>query len=302
MGDILETIHEPWWYPSPDEALATIVEQSDRLRKAAAIQKDQISGIGVAISGPFYDRTKTIVTPADFPGWEEVRLVERLRQASELPVHIEHDAMAAALGEWFYGIAQPYRDVYYLYIGHGIGGALITNGQPFQAFSPNTGPLGHLRHVSGGRWDIVGNVLGLQFLYSTLKGRGVDVKNPQQLGELFEQRHPAVWQWLNEALDCLHIIINAINVIVGPEVILLGGELPGPIVAHLLERLQIEDAAARVSFPNSNSIHQALLLQAKFQEFSSAVGAATLPFYDMFYSEIRIRETSYEESDCDKLR
>jgi predicted NBD/HSP70 family sugar kinase len=125
----------------------------------------------------------------------------------------------------------------------------------------------------------------LRALYDFLKGYGLDVKTSADIETLFQEQNPYLWEWLNEAVDCLEIVIDAINAILGLEVIFLGGHFPNSVVEYLIERLQLEAKAAKASQPDRHIIYQAKLRRATVGDLSPAIGAATLPLYDTFSTE-----------------
>jgi predicted NBD/HSP70 family sugar kinase len=281
-GQILGEVNEEWEYPPPEVALPLMADRVKYLLQETSIPVDRLLGIGVAMPGPFFTSEKKIVSPIDFPHWEQFPVADKLIEAFGFPVVVENDAMAAAIGEQFHGDGRHYRDFYYVHFGAGIGGATILNGHPYQGFSANTGELGWIKHSLKGRRALIGNYLGLKPLYNFFKGYSIEVQHVQQLEVLFEQQNAYLWEWLNEAVDCLSVIIDAINAILGPEAIFLGGHFPNSIIEYLIERLQIEATAAMASQPDRHLIYQAKLLRATAGDLSSALGAATLPLYHTF--------------------
>jgi predicted NBD/HSP70 family sugar kinase len=259
-----------------------MAQRVQTLLAQSAISSERLLGIGVAMPGPFLTQEKRIVSPIKFPQWQDFPALEKFTEAFGFPVTVENDAMAAAVGELFHGEGRSHRDFYYVHFGDGLGGAMIADGHPFQGFSPNTGELGWMRHSIKGRRAVIGNYLGLQPLYSFLRGYGLEVSHFQELEPLFEEQNTYFWEWLNEAVDCLDTMLDAINVIFGPEAIFLGGHFPNSILDYLIERLNIEAAATRATQPDRYVVYQPKVLRATSGDLSSALGAATLPLYETF--------------------
>ncbi len=162
---------------------------------------------------------------------------------------------------------------------------MIHDGHPYQGFSPDTGDIGWIKHSSKGRRSRIGLYIGLMPLYNFLKGYGISVSHPKDLEVLFEQQNTYLWEWLNETIECLDTVLDAINALLGPEVIFFGGHFPTSIIDYLIKRLEIENTATIASQPDSSLIYHAKLLRATFGDFSSALGAATLPFYQTFSTQ-----------------
>ena len=293
-GDILADIHEVWQYPPPEVALPIMAESVKRLLHMSPVPQERLLGVGVGMPGPFLTNKKNVVYPIDFPHWEQFPLVEKLTQTLKMNVILENDAMAAAIGENFHGAGRDYSNFFYLFLGIGIGGAVILNGHPYRGISPNTGEIGWMRYGAKGRRSLIGNYVGLRPLYSYLKGYDIHITQPDELETLFEQQNAYLWEWLNEAVDCLDLVIDAINAILGLEVIVFGGHFPNSILDYLIGRLQIEATASRASQPDRHLIYESQLLRASVGEFSPALGAATLPLYEAFSTEHSLLQDEQE--------
>lgn len=246
--------------------------------------------------GPFLTNQKKVVLPINFPYWEQFPVLERLSELIKFPVLMENDAMAAAMAEYYHGTGRISKNFYYLHLGAGIGGAMILNGAPYQGFSPNTGELGRIRYGMKGPRAQIGHVLGLRYLYNFLQSYGLQVSHPHELETLLEQQNSYLWQWFNEAVDCLDTIISAINAILGPEIIFLGGHFPNAIIDYLIERLQLEARASRASIPDKHTLFQPQIRRATSGDLSSALGAATLPLYESFSIQPALLQQPEQES------
>ncbi|NTW03991.1 MAG: ROK family protein, partial [Oscillochloris sp.] len=86
-------------------------------------------GVGIGAPGPLNPELGIIYAPPNMPGWHNIPLRDAVAQASGLPVVIDNDANAAALGEWRFGAAIGTRNLVYLTISTGIGGGVICDGK-----------------------------------------------------------------------------------------------------------------------------------------------------------------------------
>ncbi len=89
-------------------------------------------GIGVGSTGPTDPIRGVINNPFTLPGWENVPIIARLRNAFDVPVTLENDADVAALGEYWRGAGQSIRRLYAVTVGTGVGTALILDGQIYR--------------------------------------------------------------------------------------------------------------------------------------------------------------------------
>ncbi|MCP4401657.1 MAG: ROK family transcriptional regulator [bacterium] len=279
-GHIIKEVHREWQYPPPEIALPFLAKQVKQLITQSAISPERLLGVGVAMPGPFLTSKKNIVYPIDFPHWERFPIVDKLQELLGYQVFLENNARASAIGEQFHGDGRLYEEFFYLDFGAWLGGAMISGGRPYQENSPHAAQLDRIPLVIRKRM-----VLGLRPLCDFLNIRSVQVSDTEELKELFQQQNPYLWEWLNEAVEQLHIIIESINSLLGPEVIFVGGRLPESIIDYLLERLDILGTASRATLPENAVMFQANLLQATSGKLACALGAATLPLYQLFSTQ-----------------
>ena len=71
--------------------------------------------------------------------WALRDLEAELSQVLDMPVWIENDGNAAAVGESLFGVGRRHRSFAYLYIAAGLGGGLILDGVPVRGFRGNAG-------------------------------------------------------------------------------------------------------------------------------------------------------------------
>jgi fructokinase len=105
------------------------------LRRAAAFFAGQppTRALGVGCFGPIDPRpgsqTSGWITTTPTPGWANVDGVGPLRDAIGVPIAIDTDVNAAALGEWRHGAGRGRDAIVYLTVGTGIGAGAIVDGR-----------------------------------------------------------------------------------------------------------------------------------------------------------------------------
>lgn len=111
-----------------------------------------VAGIGVGCPG-YVDPVKGVAQNAVNLYWQNVPLAALIHQSlsADLPVWVENDVKAAALGEMHFGVAQGYRDFVYLAIGTGIGGAAVVNGELVRGMRFGAMEVGHIVFHPEGR-------------------------------------------------------------------------------------------------------------------------------------------------------
>ena len=92
-----------------------------------------VDAMGVGAFGPLDIRpaspTWGTITTTPKPGWGDFDLVSALRAGIEVPLALDTDVNAAALGEWRWGAATGLDTFFYVTVGTGIGGGAVVNGQ-----------------------------------------------------------------------------------------------------------------------------------------------------------------------------
>lgn len=103
---------------------------------------------GVAVCSPgLIDAKKgeVIFAGPNFPGYSGMKLRKEIEQLTYLPCTVENDVNAAGLGESWLGAGRGYNNVFCVFIGTGIGGSLVLNGNLVRGASSAAGEIGFLR-------------------------------------------------------------------------------------------------------------------------------------------------------------
>src|SRR6266566_4330829 len=106
--------------------------------------ESKIAAVGIAIPGLVNRQTDRVVASRDLPGIVRENLHAELVEATGLRFELENDANAAAYGEFKIGAGRGSRDLFYITIGEGIGGAIILDGKLWTGASGFAGEVGHI--------------------------------------------------------------------------------------------------------------------------------------------------------------
>ena len=117
----------------------TIAELIDH----AGIDRALVAGVGVAAPGPLDAELGAVINPPKLQGWERVPLRSVLAEATSLEVTLEKDATAAAVGELWTGGAS-HGSFVFVYLGTGLGAAVVRDGEAIAGSSHNFGEIGHI--------------------------------------------------------------------------------------------------------------------------------------------------------------
>jgi glucokinase len=118
--------------------------------KEQQIKFGEFTKIGVAVSGLIDRKTNRVVLSMRNPEHTEVDLAEEVKKATGLEVVLENDANSAAYGEFVLGAGKGSRDIFYVTLGKGVGGAIILDGRLWRGNSGFAGEFGHFAIDSEG--------------------------------------------------------------------------------------------------------------------------------------------------------
>ncbi|MDE6874183.1 MAG: ROK family protein [Lachnospiraceae bacterium] len=116
------------------------------------LRKYPADAIGISTTGQVDAQNGSILYADDvMPGYTGMKLKEIFEAEFSLPVHIENDVNAAAIGEGTYGAGKGYPDFLMAAYGTGIGGAVMAGGTLLRGSRQAAGEFGHIRIHPGGR-------------------------------------------------------------------------------------------------------------------------------------------------------
>lgn len=121
-----------------------LVGQVTQLVKDLGQNPNGIQAVGIAIPGLVNRQSDRVVASRDLPGIVRENLHAELMTATGLRFELENDANAAAYGEFKIGAGRGGRDLFYITIGEGIGGAIIIDGKLWTGASGFAGEVGHI--------------------------------------------------------------------------------------------------------------------------------------------------------------
>ncbi len=100
---------------------------------------------GLGAPGPLDLAGGRVLEAPNLPGWNGFPVVRQLWQALGVPVVLENDANAAAVGEHRFGAAAGLSDFFYVTLGTGVGGAVFMDGRLRRGTAGGAGEVGHVQ-------------------------------------------------------------------------------------------------------------------------------------------------------------
>jgi glucokinase len=103
----------------------------------------QVEAIGVGVASMVDFGAGHVVESVNLP-LADVPLRDLLQRRFRVPVVIDNDATAAAIGEHAFGAGEGAREMLMLTLGTGVGGGIICDGRPYRGFSGAAAEFGHI--------------------------------------------------------------------------------------------------------------------------------------------------------------
>ena len=129
----------------PDAIGAALVEASDLALKEAGVSRADVSSFAIAAPGVVDTLKGTLLKAANLntPNWNVVKAVGAAFAGAT--GRIENDVRLAALGEARLGAGRGSTLMVAVWVGTGIGGAVILNGKIHGGHNRNAGEIGHMQ-------------------------------------------------------------------------------------------------------------------------------------------------------------
>lgn len=215
---------------SPDELTTKVLTA---VKTVLADAPAEVLGIGVAVPGVCDPATGTVVGSGPLPGARGRGLATALEAAHRLPVLVDNDARAQALGEKWFGDGRGVTTFASVQTGTGLGVGLVLDGGLYRGADGATGELGHtVVQLNGapcpcglsGCWETVATLRWLRAEANRLRLPGADTLDAAGLVALRTKPARAL---LERYADHLAVGLATLVHVLGPSRLLLHGDVVG---------------------------------------------------------------------------
>lgn len=118
---------------------------------------EKVEKVGVGVPGLVKSRHGLVQVCPNLPLWKDVPLTSELEKRLDCPVAIGNDVNVMAWGEMAFGAGRGKKDVFFLTLGTGLGGAVVLGGKLFLGKDETAGEIGHFTLRPGGVVCACGN-------------------------------------------------------------------------------------------------------------------------------------------------
>jgi glucokinase len=108
-------------------------------------------GVGVGVAGQIDTKTGIVRSSPNLKSWIDVPLARFITDRVRAPTVITNDMRSIVRGEWRFGAGRGVDDLVVLFVGTGVGGAVIAGGRLLLGAGGYAGELGHTPIAAGGR-------------------------------------------------------------------------------------------------------------------------------------------------------
>jgi predicted NBD/HSP70 family sugar kinase/biotin operon repressor len=233
-----------------DDYMRTIKDvffEMDNMIAKKNLKLEDFLGIGVAVPG-LIDKVKGVLEFAPNLGWKNVNISKIFKDRYGLPIILNNEAKAAAIGER--GASYPQiNNMVFVSINEGIGCGLYINGQLYRGASGNAGEFGHITiNTNGpqchcgnrGCWEIYASENYIVNRYLELSGnkKKLSKEDIYRLGKNNDKTALKIFHEIGR-----NIGVGLVNIINGlsPELLVIGGgivEIKDYIYEEIIKKLE----------------------------------------------------------------
>jgi glucokinase len=282
--------------PNTDAAdvVAEIVASLRSALEDAGMVPSALSAIGIGTPGSVDVTTGHVSNARNVPGFmDDVALGPMVQAAfAGTPVMVDNDVRAAVMGEYRRGAGRPFRNLLGVFVGTGVGGGLILDGE-LRHGRGNAGEIGHTTVKPGGRrcgctrfgcLEAYAGRMSIEQtarhrvekgqktkLFEIMERKGRDRVTSSVIADALDQGDRLTMELIDEAVEALGLALANAQNLLEFEAIIVGGGLGDRLGEPFVRRVELAMTT------NLRSPHlPPLVLTTELGDLSGAVGATVL--------------------------
>lgn len=249
-------------------------------------------GIGVVLPG-LVDVYQGVMIVGPNLGWKNVPIRALWQAHFDMPIFVENDANAAAMGEYYIGEAKDIQHFIFINVGVGIGGGIVIDGNLLRGSRGFASEIGHMVVEPEGKLcgcgsrgcleTVTGNTAIIEAVQQTLHNSTPisPFTNEQTIKEITLDEivdaaidgHPVCIEQLKTVGNSLGLVVGTLVNIFNPKLVVIGG-YSHEMVTQILPDLR-SSAQAHIMSVSRNDLD---IRASRFGVSSSVIGAAALVF------------------------
>lgn len=222
----------------------------------------QIKGCGFGIPGQIQPNT-TVVRFAPNLDWHDLEVKTHLPKSWTWPVVLHNDVRMGTYGEFARGAAKGAKNVFGIFVGTGVGGGLIINGEVYEGFLGHAGEIGHIviqwkkgqtvESIAGRKYQMIRAEKKLNDAPKRVRKewKGIDLAKVKssQLAEFYQKDDPIAIRLIDDAARAVGTAIGNVINLLSPEVVVIGGGVVEALKETFTER--VWEIAMRIVLPKA---------------------------------------------------
>jgi glucokinase len=279
----------------PAALIAEIAEQMQSAARDAGVKTKSLGGIGIGAPGAVDPKKGTVVRAPNL-GWSDVPLARELKKHTGADVALGNDVQVAILGEHAFGVARGLSRVVGIWVGTGIGGGIIIDGELQRGARGAAGEIGHTvifgedgPQCGCGRHGCVEAIASRTAIEREVRARSTKAKESAALKIMRERNKPRmtssvlqralaasdpiVTAVMAEAEHALGLLAGNLVNILDPEMVVIGGGIAQRLQKAFVDPIR-EVAKSRFLRPDPEG--NVRIEHATLGDYSGALGACAL--------------------------
>lgn len=272
-----------------DGVLARLVEGINEACADARLSLADLAAVGIGAPGAV-DPRRGIVLEAVNLRWKNEPVAQMLAKRTKLPVYLDNDVNVAVYGENKLGAGKNAKFLLGVWVGTGIGGGLILNGELYYGHFMTAGEIGHtialpnnqpgsrsLEHNCS-RTAVAEQIVRLirsnrpSILRDQIEDGGAEKIKSKAIANAYREGDALTIEVVDHAADLLGISIAGCVTLLSLERVVLGGGLTEALGKPFVER--VRKAMERFVFPDA--CKQCAVVASELEDKAGILGAAML--------------------------
>jgi glucokinase len=275
-----------------EEVFQTIVDVGRNALSEAGVDHSSVAALGIGSPGPL-DPDRGYIVESSNLKFRNFPLGPRLAEAFGCPVRVENDVSAGVYGEFRAGAARGATDVLGMFIGTGIGGGIVINGELYRGYSKNAAEVGHtIVRVGGPRCgcgargclEALASRTGMtnQIRKAIRRGKRTSVakklkKDTDKLSgsdirDAYDEGDKLVVKVVRRAAKMIGLGVGSMANVLGPEIVVLGGGVVEALPDEFIDRITKFARSIAVGF----TADDLKIVRAQLGDDAGVTGAALL--------------------------